>query len=271
MGGFSYALIIASITSVITRRDMNAMKVSEQLDAVRSFVNNREYVGPSSNFTFFRTLFLHIIRRCSLRHSIPQHLGRQVQRHFRQFYSNKVAIDERKIFKEMSAALRKDVSMFLVSERMSDVKFIQNIEPRRWSKLFPLLNPTRFERNELVCCQGEEVHEMVIVISGSLFGTTRLSARSGKSGKLSLDREISNGDSINVLCIFKVWNRCVETVEAQSNVESYSLNADDFYEVSLLITFTSLNSKNSLIKLSLIALCSSSTITMSSIIRLLKK
>eukprot|EP00613_Pedinella_sp_CCMP2098_P070924 CAMPEP_0171922782 /NCGR_PEP_ID=MMETSP0993-20121228/21458_1 /TAXON_ID=483369 /ORGANISM="non described non described, Strain CCMP2098" /LENGTH=86 /DNA_ID=CAMNT_0012560547 /DNA_START=1 /DNA_END=257 /DNA_ORIENTATION=+ len=86
------------------------MKVSEQLDAVRSFVNNRD---------------------------IPQHLGRQVRRHFRQFYSDKIAIDERKIFKEMSAALRKDVSMFLVSERMSDVKFIQNIEPRRWSKLFP--------------------------------------------------------------------------------------------------------------------------------------
>lgn len=41
VGGFSYALIIASITSVITRRDMNAMKVTEQLDAVRSYVSSR--------------------------------------------------------------------------------------------------------------------------------------------------------------------------------------------------------------------------------------
>ena len=42
LGGYAYALVIASITSAVTHSDMNSLKVSEQLDAVRSFVHNRE-------------------------------------------------------------------------------------------------------------------------------------------------------------------------------------------------------------------------------------
>jgi hypothetical protein len=42
LGGFTYAMIIASITSVVTSSDSNAMKVEEQLGTVSSFVANRE-------------------------------------------------------------------------------------------------------------------------------------------------------------------------------------------------------------------------------------
>ena len=62
--------------------------MSDQLDAVASFVNNREF---------------------------PSALGRRIRRHFRQFYSKKSAIDEVKIFNEMSTTLRKDVSEYIVS------------------------------------------------------------------------------------------------------------------------------------------------------------
>lgn len=136
----------------------------------------------------------------------------------------------------MSAALRKDVSLYLVSERMCDVKLFQSMTPKQWPMLFPILNPLRFEKDELVCSQHEECNEMVIVINGSLFGSTQLAPNSvKKNGKSSYDRVISNGDSINVLCVFKIWNKCVETVQANTNIESYSLNADEFYEVFHLL------------------------------------
>jgi hypothetical protein len=45
----------------------------------------------------------------------------------------------------MSAALRRDVSVYLVSEKMRDVKLFQTMHPKLWPRLFPLLNPTRFE------------------------------------------------------------------------------------------------------------------------------
>lgn len=145
IGGFVFAMIIASLTSVVTSSDMNQRKVSEQLDSVSSFVQNRQF---------------------------PQVLGRRIRRHFRQFYSHKSAIDERKIFGEMSSALRRDVSSYIVSVRMSDVKLFQSMNPKLWPRLFPLLNPTHFELGEHVCTQGEESSEMFIILDGSLSGQT---------------------------------------------------------------------------------------------------
>lgn len=49
--------------------------------------------------------------------------------------------------------------------------------------------------------------------------------------KAKKKRHIGSGDSINELCALKVWNRCVETVEALSNVSSYAVNADEFYRL----------------------------------------
>ena len=42
-------------------------------------------------------------------------------------------------------------------------------------------------------------------------------------------RHVGPGDSLNVLCVLKIWNRCVETVVSESVVESYAVSADDFY------------------------------------------
>ena len=274
LGGFIFAMIIANITSVISSADMNTRKTEEQLDAVSSFVANRQF---------------------------PTALGRRIRRHFRQFYSHKSAIDERKIFSEMSATLRRDVSVYLVSVRMSDVKLFQTLNPKIWPKLFPILNPTNFELGEMVCLQDDECSEMFIVLEGSLQGwtvldtaaqeaskgvsptrtvdpTARFAEAGNKSGTVSAaaaatagsaltndkssfskgdlgkglnrvahvgraselpadaidneylkQRHIGAGESLNVLCVLKVWNRSVETVVAETPVEAYSVSADDFH------------------------------------------
>ena len=44
-----------------------------------------------------------------------------------------------------SASLRRDVSVYIVSVRMSDVKLFQTMNAKLWPKLFPILNPTTFE------------------------------------------------------------------------------------------------------------------------------
>ena len=82
IGAIVFAMVIASLTAVVTSMDINARATAEQLDAVSSFVMNRNF---------------------------PASLGRRVRRHFRHFYSHKSAIDEKKIFRELSATLRKEV------------------------------------------------------------------------------------------------------------------------------------------------------------------
>ena len=133
VGSFVFAMITAALNSVVTSMDLNARKTAEQLDAVASFVKTRKF---------------------------PEDLGRRVRRHFRHFYSMKSAIDETKIFNELSTSLRKEVSMYLVSELMGDVELFRNMSPVLLPRLLPLLRPMRFETDENVCEQGEESSEV---------------------------------------------------------------------------------------------------------------
>eukprot|EP00614_Pseudopedinella_elastica_P009557 CAMPEP_0172607538 /NCGR_PEP_ID=MMETSP1068-20121228/27690_1 /TAXON_ID=35684 /ORGANISM="Pseudopedinella elastica, Strain CCMP716" /LENGTH=935 /DNA_ID=CAMNT_0013410567 /DNA_START=183 /DNA_END=2990 /DNA_ORIENTATION=- len=198
VGGFTYATIIASITSVVTHSDMNTAKTNEQLESVSSFIETRD---------------------------IPVDLGRRIRSHFRQFYSNKSAIDERKIFMEMSASLRREVSTYLVAEKMRNVKIFQTMSPKLWPRLLPILNPTRFAQDEVVCEQGDEAAEMFIINEGQLLGVSEVPNAPLKPRA----RSISSGDSINVLCVLKVWNRSVERVTALTHVGSYAVSSDEFY------------------------------------------
>ena len=48
-------------------------------------------------------------------------LGRRLRLYFRHFYSQKMAIDEQQILRDLSTSLRMEVSTFLVSELMNQV------------------------------------------------------------------------------------------------------------------------------------------------------
>ena len=82
VGGFVYALIIASLTSIVTGMDTNQRALTEKLQAVSSYVRIRRF---------------------------PVVLGRRVRRYFRHFYSNKTAIDEGEILRQLSNTLRVEV------------------------------------------------------------------------------------------------------------------------------------------------------------------
>ena len=197
VGAIVFAMIIANLTSIVSSMDMNARKTAEQLDAVSSFVMTRNF---------------------------PEALGRRIRRHFRHFYSLKSAIDESKIFSELSTKLRKEVSSFLVAELMGSESFFMSMRPVLWPRLLPILRPMRFETDELICQQGEECTEMYVVLNGSLVGETRVKGE--EDGQRV--RHIAAGQSVNVLCVLGIWHRAVETVTAEVDVDSYAVSANDF-------------------------------------------
>ena len=217
VGAIVFGLTVASLTSVVTSIDINARKTAEQLDAVSSFVANRNF---------------------------PEGLGRRIRRHFRHFYSMKSAIDESKIFSELSTTLRREVSSYLLTELMADVGLFHSMSPFLWPRLLPLLHPIRFEASELVCAQGEECSEMYVVLNGFMRGTTvvsaatskKLFARNSTSFQNESDieehghnRRLLAGDSVNILCALGVWHRCIETVVVESALcECYSISHTDF-------------------------------------------
>ena len=123
------------------------VQVEEQLDSVASFVAVRRF---------------------------PSSLGRRIRRHFRQFYKIKSAIDESKIFSEMSTSLRKEVSAYLIEELMGSGSFFMSMPPVLWPRLLPLLRPMRFEPGEIVQQQGEECVEVFVALTGRFLGATQV-------------------------------------------------------------------------------------------------
>lgn len=94
IGCVMYALVVATLTSVIMSKDANARAMSEKLENIRSYVIHRGF-SPV--------------------------LARKLRGYFRHFYSQKMAIDEMQILKDCSTGLRMEVSSFLVSNLMDKV------------------------------------------------------------------------------------------------------------------------------------------------------
>jgi hypothetical protein len=95
VGCVMYALVVATLTSVIMSKDANARAMSEKLENIRSYVIHRGF-SPV--------------------------LARKLRGYFRHFYSQKMAIDEMQILKDCSTGLRMEVSSFLVSNLMDKVR-----------------------------------------------------------------------------------------------------------------------------------------------------
>ena len=158
----------------------------------------------------------------------------------------KSAIDESKIFGELSTTLRREVSSYLLVELMGDFCLFHSMSPVLWPRLLPLLRPMRFEAGELVCAQGEDCTEMYVMLTGCMRGTTTLSAATKKTrfttaqsssphfdvaceDEGDCSRRILTGDSVNILCALGIWNRCIETVVAESSLcECYTICKADF-------------------------------------------
>lgn len=161
-----------SCSTVVANFDIDKRKVAEQLDSVSSFILKRKF---------------------------PTHLARRVRRHFRQFYEQQSVVDEKKIFREMSAGLRLEVSSYIVTVQMGGVKVFQTMNPLLWSSLIAMLKPLRFDPGEVVCRQGDECTEMYMVHHGRLSGYTKVT-----NAHALREREIEAGDSFNILCLLKV-------------------------------------------------------------------
>jgi len=196
-----FATVIGLITAVVTSLDMGAKKKAEGLAEVSSFIAFRRF---------------------------PQKLSRRIRRHFRNFYSLKTAMDEKKIFSEMSTALRKDVSEFLVFDLMGSDSFFTTVSTTLWPRLLPLLQPMTIEANERLCKQGEECEEMYVVITGSMTGFSH-SGDVDAEKEPTVKRRMTKGDSINVLCLLEIWYKCVETVDSgPATAETYAVKSEEF-------------------------------------------
>ena len=240
LGGFMYAYVISSLTSIVTMEDANAKHTRERLDAVASYISKME---------------------------LPQDLGRRVRRYFRARKSE--AMDEATILTDLSPSLRGEVSTFLVEGGfLADVVLFKQMNAVFWPRILPILRPTPLMRGEVICKEGEDCIEAFIVVDGELLGTTRMDGGSFDEGGANSDagsthsshddvqltltnggggdggtgglvnnaaappvrrRRIKVGQMVDPLCLVKVWDKSLEKVIAMERTDSYAVTAETFY------------------------------------------
>jgi len=228
VGCVTYALIVATLTSVIMSKDANARKTSEQLADISSYVTYRRF---------------------------PPALGRKLRLYFRHYYTKKMAIDESQILTDLSAGLREEVTDFVMSTLMEEVALFRLLPPTYWAHILPLLRPCRFSPGEVLCTQGCDATEMYVILGGectetSLHGSKPSSSNGTEEVASSVDsgssyrhggegsrggnkqvvstRAIGVGDVVNPLAALGVWPKAVGTVISNEVTEAYAVVATGF-------------------------------------------
>jgi len=228
VGCVTYALIVATLTSVIMSKDANSRKTSEQLADISSYVTHRQF---------------------------PPSLGRKLRLYFRHYYTKKMAIDESQILTYLSAGLREEVTDYVMSTLMEEVALFRLLPASYWPHVLPLLRPCRFSAGEVLCTQGGDATEMYVILGGectetSLHGslspntnsseeleppsdsknTNRNHSRTShsRSKQVVSTRPIGVGDVVNPLAALGVWPKAVGTVISNEVTEAYAVVAKGF-------------------------------------------
>uniref|UniRef100_A0A7S2SDF2 Cyclic nucleotide-binding domain-containing protein n=2 Tax=Rhizochromulina marina TaxID=1034831 RepID=A0A7S2SDF2_9STRA len=217
IGGFMWAMIIASLSSLMASFDVNSRLSSEKLDSLNAYMAVRMF---------------------------PKSLRTKMRNYFRFRYSTTSAADETEILDGLSDTLKSKVAEHLCKDLFfGDLIFKKEISEPQQAAILPLLKPVRFDKFEVLCREGEYCNHLFVVISG----TAELS--NSKDQKHSLSHHMSIGDIelvdigeknkegfilahskdlINAIQFLKLWPTCLHRVTALEEMECYSLSGDDF-------------------------------------------
>ena len=80
--------------------------------------------------------------------------------YFRHRFANKRVFDESSILGEMSASLRRDITLFTCQDILNKVPLFQGAEPAFISAIAGVLRPALFSPGDVIIQQGDPGHRM---------------------------------------------------------------------------------------------------------------
>ena len=157
--------------------------------------------------------------------NFPKKLGKRVRRYFRHYYATKSAIDQGAILTQLSRTLRSEVAEFMLADMLGTVDIFRSVNStdssEMWAAILPLLRPVKFEEDELLCEQGEDTQDLMVVIEGKVKCIAKL--EDSEMAVLSQHRSqevpntgretriLSTGDCINDVNMLRIWDHAVES------------------------------------------------------------
>jgi len=153
IGGGFYGYILGSIMSIVTNMDLNTSAYYERMDLIHAWLAH---------------------------HRLPMELKKITRRYFKQYLSEKSAIDEAAMWGDLSPELQKQIGEHIVNE---NVKF---------NPLFDGLNLGTVVRLQSILKTVTILQDRIITMKGEA-GTAMYIIRSGRV-KLQLDAYIASKD-----------------------------------------------------------------------------
>jgi len=161
LGGFGYAYVVGAITTAISESNLNRRAYKERMGLIQSWL---EY---HSEF--------------------PRKLRLRVCRYFREFLTQKTAMDDTAILNDLSPALRNDVCMYLINDEVRHNPLFSDIPARSLAYLVPILQFRTVAANETIVNKDDPGTGMYIITDGI--------ASLRRDGDMGDSRDLCAGDS----------------------------------------------------------------------------
>ena len=202
VGGAFYGYVIAQTTAIAVSFDANNGTYYQKMDAIRSWMNH---------------------------HNFGRGLRRKVRRSYKIFFTERMALDEGDILKDLEPNLQEDVSNFLLFDEIKRHPMFQGLPVGTRSKLVTVLRVVEIQRGKIIVKQDEPSSCMFVMIHGEALLT-----KNDATGQI-LSEKIRAGGSFGELLALGLETSSDLTAISQTDCEMYVLPSD-----KLLQAFASL-------------------------------
>lgn len=198
IGGGFYGYVVGCICSMVGRSDLNSSSFYDRMELIQAWVNH---------------------------HKLPLHMKRRLRRYFKNFLSEKSAIDEAEIWRDLTPELQREVGQYIIQTDVVEQPLFDGLALGTVVRLQSILQKISVPSERVVIQEGEAGTAMYIIV----FGSVRL-ARAGVKEKNSVSK-LGMGQSFGEEILLGFTETYEYTVTTLEKTKMQMILEDDFLSV----------------------------------------
>jgi hyperpolarization activated cyclic nucleotide-gated potassium channel 2 len=140
-GGISFAILVGSLSSLLTTTSAASTIYHQKMDEVREFLRAKE---------------------------IPRTERRQILAYYDHYWSEKTVFNEADILSNLPQNVQRDLIVRMYGDVVTNVPLFKALDDHTVAQICMMLRPIRVESNVNIVVQGEPSHEMYMLLQGEV-------------------------------------------------------------------------------------------------------
>merc|ERR1712110_1179149 len=196
-GGSFYGYIIGTITSIVSRLDLNASTYYERMDVIQAWVEH---------------------------HHLPRDLRRSLRHYFEEFLTEKSAAVEADIFHDLSPELQQKVGEYILHDDVKHNPLFDGMHVGAVVRLQCIVQKVMVDAGHAITITGQAGTAMYIIVSG----TARMETET--SGK-KVVHTLGAGESFGEEIILGLLEQYDYTITATDRMRLHMILEEDFVKL----------------------------------------